>query len=175
MTSIYCPLASDCPGLNPRKNFRLNSGGNFYYVTIKNFTTGRLLLNEADFDTEAIIANTGGEAYFNYYKGKFAAMSDCFVFETKLVNKFVYYFLKSIEKKINDVAFSGSGIKHLDKNFFYEFKVSYPKNRSEQIAISNVLEKFDNEIEKLQKRLNKTYSVKIGMMQDLLTGKIRLV
>lgn len=131
-------------------------------------------LNETDFDTEAIIANTGGEAYFNYYKGKFAAMSDCFVFETKLETKFIYYFLKLVEKKINKIAFSGSGIKHLDKKFFYELKVSYPKNRSEQIEISNVLEEFDNEIVRLQKHLNKINFVKIGIMQELLTGKKRL-
>jgi len=33
-------------GLNPRDNFTLNSGGENYYVTIKNFTHGNLVLDD---------------------------------------------------------------------------------------------------------------------------------
>ena len=75
-------------------------------------------LDESDFETEAIIANTGGEAYFNYYKGRFAAMSDCLVFESKVDTRFLYYLLKLSEHNINSNGFTGSGIKHLDKKYF---------------------------------------------------------
>lgn len=45
----------------------------------------------------------------------------------------------------------------------------------EQQAIAQVLSDMDKELEALQSRLNKTKSIKQGMMQELLTGKIRLI
>ena len=45
----------------------------------------------------------------------------------------------------------------------------------EQIAIASILSDMDNEIEVLEQKLEKTRQIKQGMMQQLLTGKIRLV
>lgn len=45
----------------------------------------------------------------------------------------------------------------------------------EQSAISIILENMDGEIQALSLRLNKTRQIKQGMMQELLTGKTRLV
>jgi type I restriction enzyme S subunit len=50
-----------------------------------------------------------------------------------------------------------------------------PKNIEEQIMISNILSDIDNEISLLQKKLTKAILIKQGMMQNLLTGKIRLI
>lgn len=132
-------------------------------------------LDEADFDTEAIIANTGGEAYFNYYNGSFAAMADCFVFETRLVTRFLYYFLKSVERAVNDNGFTGSGIKHLDKKYLNQMEVRCPSDLPEQTAIAEVLSDMDAEIAALEQRRDKTRDLKQGMMQELLTGRIRLL
>ena len=33
-------------GLNPRKNFGLNTGGDLYYVTVKEITTGKILFSK---------------------------------------------------------------------------------------------------------------------------------
>ena len=132
-------------------------------------------LDEADFDTEAIIANTGGEAYFNYYNGNFAAMADCFVFKASLVTLFLYYFLKSVERAVNDNGFTGSGIKHLDKKFFYQMEVRCPAELPEQTAIATVLSEMDRELAVLEQRREKTRALKQAMMQELLTGKIRLL
>ena len=132
-------------------------------------------LDEADFDTEAIIANTGGEAYFNYYNGNFAAMADCFVFKASLVTLFLYYFLKLVERAVNDNGFTGSGIKHLDKKFFYQMEVRCPAELPEQTAIATVLSEMDGELAVLEQRREKTRALKQAMMQELLTGKIRLL
>ena len=132
-------------------------------------------LDEADFDTEAIIANTGGEAYFNYYNGNFAAMADCFVFKASLVTLFLYYFLKLVERAVNDNGFTGSGIKHLDKKFFYQMEVRCPAELPEQTAIATVLSEMDRELAVLEQRREKTRALKQAMMQELLTGKIRLL
>lgn len=45
----------------------------------------------------------------------------------------------------------------------------------EQSAIAQVLSDMDEEIQTLQTRLSKTQHIKQGMMQQLLTGKVRLV
>lgn len=127
-----------------------------------------------DFDDEAIIANTGGVSFFKYYHGKFAAMSDCFVFTSNQITKFVYYFLKSIELMINDNGFTGSGIKHLDKEFFLKIEILLPEIE-EQTHIATILSDMDAEINALESKLEKYRKVKLGMMQNLLTGKIRLI
>ena len=54
------------------------------------------------------------------------------------------------------------------------FKIPTPE-KDERDAISGVLENMDHEIEALEEKLAKYRQVKQGMMQQLLTGKIRLV
>lgn len=46
---------------------------------------------------------------------------------------------------------------------------------TEQKAIAQVLSDMDSEIEQLEKKLAKYQQIKQGMMQELLTGRIRLV
>ena len=48
-------------------------------------------------------------------------------------------------------------------------------SRGEQIAIATVLSDMDGEIAALEFRRDKTRAIKQGMMQQLLTGRIRLV
>ena len=54
-------------------------------------------------------------------------------------------------------------------------QVTIPVDIEEQIAIAQVLSDMDAEIEKLGKKLSKYQKIKQGMMQELLTGRIRLV
>ena len=54
------------------------------------------------------------------------------------------------------------------------FKIAIPKSTTEQTAIAQLLSDMDAEIEALECRLKKTQALKQGMMQALLTGKIRL-
>lgn len=49
-----------------------------------------------------------------------------------------------------------------------------PKSTTEQTAIAQLLSDMDAEIEALECRLKKTQALKQGMMQALLSGKIRL-
>jgi type I restriction enzyme S subunit len=56
-----------------------------------------------------------------------------------------------------------------------EFQCKLPQSKSEQEAISTVLSDMDAEIEALEARRDKTKLLKQGMMQELLTGKTRLV
>ena len=47
--------------------------------------------------------------------------------------------------------------------------------KEEQIAIAKLFSDMDSEIDALEQRLNKTQKIKQGMMQELLTGKTRLL
>lgn len=53
------------------------------------------------------------------------------------------------------------------------FKIPTPE-KGERDAISGILENMDHEIEALEQKLEKYRQIKQGMMQQLLTGKIRL-
>ena len=55
-----------------------------------------------------------------------------------------------------------------------EYVVAVP-SLDEQTSIANLLSNMDFEIEKLGSRLAKTRELKQGMMQELLTGRTRLV
>ncbi len=54
-------------------------------------------------------------------------------------------------------------------------KLIIPKSKEEQEGIAQILSDIDNEISALEKQLEKYKLIKQGMMQQLLTGKIRLI
>ena len=56
-----------------------------------------------------------------------------------------------------------------------ELPIQYPKDVAEQNASASILSDMDKEIEALEQKLAKTRQIKQGMMQQLLTEKIRLV
>lgn len=85
--------------------------------------------------------------------------------------KYVYYLYKSI--KLERFG-SGSGVPTLNRNDVHDWVVAIPKIE-EQRAIATVLSDMDTEIAALETRLAKTQALKQGMMQELLTGRTRLV
>ena len=68
----------------------------------------------------------------------------------------------------------GDAVVHIHADDLGKMSVYIPKFE-EQTAIASVLSDMDNEIEALEQKLTKTRQVKQGMMQQLMTGKIRLV
>lgn len=97
---------------------------------------------------------------------------------TIVINKlFGLYLLKT--KDFLDQAekmCEGSGKRYVvSMGKFKNMTIYYPKDIEEQISISNILYDIDKEIEQLISKKAKYQSVKQGMMQELLTGKTRLV
>jgi type I restriction enzyme S subunit len=73
-------------------------------------------------------------------------------------------------------ACEGSGVRYvITQTRFRKLSVRFPQNKAEQSAIATVLSDMDAEIEALEQRLNKIRDLKQAMMQELLTGRIRLV
>ena len=89
---------------------------------------------------------------------------------------FVYYILSSfVFKDFLDHLSAGSTIIHLYQKDISKFEFLMPPTIGEQVAIASILSDMDKEIESLEQKLAKTRQIKQGMMQQLLTGKIRLV
>ncbi|OYW71215.1 MAG: hypothetical protein B7Z37_28380 [Verrucomicrobia bacterium 12-59-8] len=70
---------------------------------------------------------------------------------------------------------AGSTINHLYQKDFVSFHYRIPATIGEQTAIAAVLSDMDAELAALESRRDKTRALKQGMMQELLTGRTRLV
>ena len=89
---------------------------------------------------------------------------------------FFYYLMTSVQfldflKKLS----AGSTINHLYQKDIVNFQFSAPQTTQEQNEIYEVLSDFDSEILELNLKHTKARAIKQGMMQELLTGRIRLV
>jgi type I restriction enzyme S subunit len=56
-----------------------------------------------------------------------------------------------------------------------QYEIPFPSTIEEQTAIAQILIDMDAEIAELETKLTKARAVKQGMMQQLLTGRIRLL
>lgn len=86
-----------------------------------------------------------------------------------------YYILGMGSRLLKLVSSAGNSAGVLDTELVKNFVLLKPKQTKEQQAIASVLTDIDKEIENLHTRLNKTKSIKQGMMQELLTGRTRLL
>ncbi|WPN30866.1 restriction endonuclease subunit S [Pseudomonas sp. P5_109] len=85
--------------------------------------------------------------------------------------RYVFY----LYTEINFERFAtGSGVPTLNRNDVHSFEVAIPPCL-EQTAIAAVLSDIDAELATLEQRLTKTRTLKQGMMQELLTGRTRLL
>lgn len=104
--------------------------------------------------------------------------SFCFGFritDSEVNGHFLAYFWRSRRgREIMTMLAQGSTRFNLSKSLFKDSSILIPPTKKEQLAIVNVLSDMDSEISMLESRLTKYQSLKQGMMQQLLTGKIRL-
>lgn len=196
---LYEVVSRFATGLNPRQNFTLNTGGYCYYVTIKNFFDGQLFLDdECDkIDYEALnkinkrsdlqkndilFSSIGriGDAYliketpenWNINESVFSLRPN----KERIEPLFLYYILKSerVQSNLKDST-TGSTLKSIKMSHLKEVVCKIPNSKKEQKEISKILSDMDMEIGQLQEKLNKYQKIKQGMMDELLTGKTRLI
>jgi type I restriction enzyme S subunit len=88
-------------------------------------------------------------------------------------NDYVFHVLQSdnIHRQIEETI--GATINQLTNKNLNSFEIPFPK-LEEQKAISLILSDMDDEIQELERGLEKYKKLKLGMMQSLLTGKVRL-
>jgi type I restriction enzyme S subunit len=68
-----------------------------------------------------------------------------------------------------------TAIPHISPADIYNFVLNVPEQKEEQTRIAAILSDMDAEIAALETKLAKYQQIKQGMMQNLLTGRIRLV
>lgn len=90
--------------------------------------------------------------------------------------QFLYYILCSDAVMSQYVSMAaGSSVQNLNKEKVANVLLYAPTSLTEQSAIATVLSSIDDEISALEAKRDKYTAIKQGMMQQLLTGKIRLV
>jgi len=87
---------------------------------------------------------------------------------------FLYHALIFAESQW-DIVEQGSTFTSANSSQISAFTVGVPTSLPEQRAIAEVLSDIDAEIDALEKRRAKLRDIKQGMMQELLTGRVRLV
>ena len=85
--------------------------------------------------------------------------------------KFIFYCFCMVDWKQYNEA---SGVPSLNARTIENIEISCPRPE-EQTAIAAVLDDMDAELAALDQRRTKTRALKQAMMQELLTGKTRLV
>jgi len=94
--------------------------------------------------------------------------------EPTLFHEFLYHFVNGHAfQKLITLKKAGLGVPHLFQADLREFAISLPP-LPEQQKIADLLTRADSGIEDNQLSLEKYKALKAGLMQDLLTGKVRV-
>lgn len=132
------------------------------------------------YDCEAILVPGEGKIgeIFHYINGRFDVHQRVYAitqFASGLSGRFVHLYLKmhfgpwAMQNTVKATVDS------LRLPTFQDFKMRLPPTLDEQTAIVDVLSDMDAELDALETQRAKTAQLKQGMMQALLTGRIRLV
>lgn len=126
-------------------------------------------------NTITISASGANAGYISFYKGPIFA-SDCSTInEQKGISiEFLYYCLLLRQNAIYKCQ-TGGAQPHIHAKDIKDIGFAMPSDISEQKRIASIIESMDEEISSLETKKVKYEQIKQGMMQQLLTGKIRLI
>ena len=88
--------------------------------------------------------------------------------------EFLYYLMTTQKNGFISLC-GGSTFLEISKTQLSTYEIAIPKTLDEQTAIAAVLSDMDAELAALEARHAKTRDLKQAMMQELLTGRTRLV
>ena len=94
--------------------------------------------------------------------------------DSSFVPEYLYFNLDARYDELRGMSTGDGGRGGLNLRIIRSIAVVFPSVQ-EQTAIATVLSDMDAEISALEHRRDKTRALKQGMMQQLLTGRIRLV
>lgn len=168
---------------------------NYYYGDIKWFTTTELkdnyLYDSVEHITREALNNSSAKmfsantilmAMYGATIGKLGVLKEpsttnqacCAIKCNDIVEIFLFYILLYNRKSIIEKG-CGAGQPNISQAIVNELSFLVPPCEKEQQAIANILSKMDDEITALEAKKAKYEAIKQGMMQQLLTGKIRLI
>jgi type I restriction enzyme S subunit len=137
-------------------------------------------INSYSYDCEAILVPGEGRIgeIFHYVNGRFDVHQRVYcirAFASSVNGKFVYYYLRQF---FGTWALSNTvkaTVDSLRLPTFLNFQMRIPSRVEEQFEIARLITDLDEELNCLESKADKARHLKHAMMQQLLTGKIRLV
>ena len=132
-------------------------------------------VNEYLYDGETVcIGRKGTIDRPFYHDGKIWTVDTLFFTHSfvEVVPRFLAYKFEQVDWLSYNEA---TGVPSLTSKAIEDVVITVPTTLAEQKAIAKVLGDMDEEIAALEAELAKTRQLKQGMMQELLTGKTRLV
>lgn len=160
------------------KNTQDRTADGDYPFFVRSETVERI--NTYSFDGEGVLTagdGVGTGKIFHYIKGRFDFHQRVYLmsnFSAQLDGYFFYlYFGENFFNRITGMT-AKSSVDSVRREMISEMKILLP-NHGEQLKISSVIFDLEYELQLLRQRLFKVSELKQGMMQQLLTGKIRLV
>ena len=135
-------------------------------------------INSYSYDGEAILVPGDGNIgdIYHYINGKFDFHQRVYKISDfkSIYAKFLFYNMQVFFKKRAISQTSKATVNSLRMDTFTQYNVFIPCNIAEQEAIADILSSADEEIELLNKQLELYTEQKKGLMQNLLTGKVRV-
>lgn len=127
-----------------------------------------LMTRIGDIGTASIVTRKSKLAYY---------VSLALLKRIKIYSEFLLYYMHSsaFQKELFDRSLNFAIPKKINKGEIGECNVHFPTDVAEQQAIADILTTMDKEITDLEEEKEKYIALKAGAMDDLLTGKIRLV
>lgn len=130
------------------------------------------------YDCEGVITIGDGQIgkVFHYVNGKFDLHQRCYlIYDFYDVDAKFFYYIFSAFFYERAIALSAKAtVDSVRRDMIAKMKVDLP-SLAEQHAIATILSDMDAEIAELEAKRDKYKEVRQGMMQQLLTGKIRLI
>jgi len=138
-------------------------------------------INSYSYDGEAVLTagdGVGTGKVFHYINGKFDIHQRVYrisEFSDRLNGYFFYlYFSTYFFSRIMQMT-AKSSVDSVRKEMIAKMYIPLPPTKTEQKSIASLLSEMGSEISVLEEKLTKACEVKQGMMQELLTGRIRFV
>ena len=137
-------------------------------------------INSYSHDCEAILVPGEGRIgdIFHYINGRFDVHQRVYAitkFSADISGRFIHFYLA---KNFGAWAMQNTvkaTVDSLRLPTFQIFEMRLPPTKAEQTAIASVLTEMDRELAVLEQRREKTRALKQAMMQELLTGRTRLI
>ena len=94
-----------------------------------------------------------------------------FSFGNQIHTKYMYHFFGHCYEELRDLSNDGSQ-KNLSSGLLKQFQIRFPTSKAEQDCIAGRLSNLDQNIASEKKYLQNLCQQKLGLMHDLLTGKV---
>ena len=136
-------------------------------------------INKFSYDTEGVITagdGVGTGKVFHYAKGKFGLHQRAYLiynFKNTDPKYFYYNFSKNFYERVHSMT-AKSSVDSVRREMITKMQIPIPPTLAEQQRIAKALSDMDALISTTEKLLQKKKNIKLGAMQNLLTGKKRL-